>query len=101
MADMALQRRLLGQQDSRGPVGMLSRGANVYGGASMAAHSGGGPQFGRPPSAISQEQNVQPNLSFQGAMTPDQLGMPLNMNPKPINLLGAMQRRLTGGQGGL
>lgn len=45
----AIQRRLTGQPDARGPAGIMSRGSNVYNGGSSAAHSGGGPQFGRPP----------------------------------------------------
>jgi len=36
------------QQDARGPVGILSRGANIYNSGSNAAHMGGGPQYGRP-----------------------------------------------------
>lgn len=44
----AAQRRLLGQKDPRGPVGMFGRGKNIYAGGSTAAHSGGGYQFGRP-----------------------------------------------------
>lgn len=39
---------LPGVKDSRGPVGIFSRGKNVYNGSSKAAHSGGGVQFGRP-----------------------------------------------------
>jgi len=35
-------------QDARGPVGILSRGKNIYNHGSNAAHMGGGPQFGRP-----------------------------------------------------
>lgn len=42
------QRELLGIQDARGPVGILSRGKPIYRGGSNAAHMGGGPQFGRP-----------------------------------------------------
>lgn len=44
----ALHRRLLGQKDPRGPVGMFSRGKNIYAGGSHKAHQGGGTQFGRP-----------------------------------------------------
>jgi len=44
----ALERRMTGQGDSRGPSGILSRGSNIYNGGSPSAHSGGGPQFGRP-----------------------------------------------------
>lgn len=34
--------------DPRGKQGIYSRGMNVYNGGSNSAHSGGGPQFGRP-----------------------------------------------------
>lgn len=44
----AIERRLTGVQDSRGPVGIAARGANIYRGGSSAAHSGGGAQYGRP-----------------------------------------------------
>jgi hypothetical protein len=48
---------LQGIQDQRGPVGILSRGANVYGaGGSMAAQKGGGPQYGRPPGTAVQRR---------------------------------------------
>ena len=109
MADMALQRRLLGQRDSRGMTGMLSRGANVYNGASMSAQSGGGPQFGRPRTnfpQISSSQNVQPNLqnSLQSndgqSGTGQEMFIPQNLNPQPVNLLAAMQRRLLGSANG-
>lgn len=45
-------RRLSGEQDSRGPKGIFSRGKNVYNGGTGAAHSGGGPQFGRPRKSV-------------------------------------------------
>lgn len=98
MVDTSLQKKLLGQQDSRGPVGILSRGANVYNGASMAAHSGGGSQFGRPPSVGTQQQNVQPNL--RAIMQQGSESGIMDMNPKPVNLLGAIQRRLLGNKAG-
>ncbi len=44
----ALVRRLQGIQDSRGKVGIYSRGKNIYKGGSSSAHKGGGVQFGRP-----------------------------------------------------
>jgi hypothetical protein len=44
----AIQRRLRGIHEPAGMVGILGRGRNVYGGGSNVAHSGGGPQFGRP-----------------------------------------------------
>lgn len=99
MADAALQRRLFGQQDSRGPVGMMARGANVYNGASLAAHSGGGSQFGRPRTnplqSQGQEGDIQPNLRMEdsGGLT--------DLNPQPINLLGAIQRRLSRSSSGI
>lgn len=40
--------KLLGERDSRGMQGIFARGSNVYNGGTSAAHSGGGPQFGRP-----------------------------------------------------
>jgi len=40
-------KKLQGIKDSRGSVGMLSRGKNMYPGGN-AAQQGGGPQFGRP-----------------------------------------------------
>ena len=47
--------KLQGLKDSRGPVGILSRGKNIYNGGSGAAHSGGGPQFGRPANGSMQQ----------------------------------------------
>lgn len=47
--DPQLLKKLMGFQDSRGPVGMYSRGTNVYNGTTNSAHIGGGAQFGRPP----------------------------------------------------
>lgn len=43
-----LAKRLSGIKDSRSTQGIVSRGANIYKGASMSAHKGGGSQFGRP-----------------------------------------------------
>ena len=43
-----LVRRLSGVKDSRGKIGIFSRGANIYNGGSKAAHKGGGVQYGRP-----------------------------------------------------
>jgi hypothetical protein len=40
---------LQGLKDSRGPQGIMSRGANIYNGASLAAQRGGGLQYGRYP----------------------------------------------------
>lgn len=48
MADAAMQRRLMGQKDSRSTQGIISRGANVYKGGTSAARTGGGPNIGRP-----------------------------------------------------
>lgn len=41
-------KKMAGEKDSRGPIGIFARGKNVYKGGSQAAHSGGGIQFGRP-----------------------------------------------------
>lgn len=48
---------LRGIKDSRGPIGILSRGKNIYNGGSTAAHSGGGPQFGRPANGSMQQHD--------------------------------------------
>jgi hypothetical protein len=42
------EKLLRGVPDSRSTQGIMSRGNNVYNGASLAAHKGGGVQFGRP-----------------------------------------------------
>lgn len=44
----AAERRMLGLKDPRSTAGIFSRGKNVYGAASHAAHRGGGQQFGPP-----------------------------------------------------
>lgn len=44
----AVRRRLAGVRDSRGMSGIMGRGKNIYANGTYAAHSGGGPQFGRP-----------------------------------------------------
>lgn len=72
----AVQRRMTGQQDSRSTPGMLSRGSNVYNGGSPNAQSGGGPQFGRPPSS----PPAPPGLG--GGMPPGMGG------PMPPNAMG-------------
>lgn len=105
MADAALQRRLLGVNDPRGPQGIMSRGANVYNGGSPSAHSGGGPQFGRP-----RTNPLDPNLAnpggsildvMQQAASANQDGAPVNMDPLPVNpMQAAIQRRLQGSQSG-
>jgi hypothetical protein len=46
---MDLQKRLMGMKDPRGLEGIFSRGKNVYNSASSSAQSGGGQQYGRPP----------------------------------------------------
>lgn len=52
----ALERRFRGLRDPRGSSGIMSRGKNIYANGTFAAHSGGGPQFGRP--VGSGDQNV-------------------------------------------
>ena len=44
----AVRRRLQGMKDPRSKTGIMSRGLNVYANGTYAAHTGGGPQFGRP-----------------------------------------------------
>lgn len=77
-----LLQSLSGEKDSRGIQGIFSRGKNVYHGGIGAAHSGGGPQFGRPSKpAVRKPAVTQP---VQGD------------NP----YMAAIRRRLMGGQRG-
>lgn len=48
-------KRMQGLKDSRGPVGMLARGKNMYPGGNNAHSGPGGPDMGRPPTAVSPE----------------------------------------------
>jgi len=68
----SLLEKLQGFKDSRGPVGQLSRGNNVYNGASSAAQSGGGMQFGRPPEQTQQRPAAAVIPSDQRAQQPEQ-----------------------------
>lgn len=83
---MPLGRRLAGELDSRSRQAIFSRGKNVYNGGTSAAHSGGGPQFGRPRKSVS--SGVVP-----GNPTPQ--GQP-GMSP----YMAAIRRRLMRGQRG-
>lgn len=76
--------RLNGIQDSRGPKGILSRGKNVYNGGTSAAHSGGGPQFGRPRKPVFSNRG-----NMQGAVQP-----PGETEQNPAMM--AIRRRLLG-----
>lgn len=79
----AVQRRMTGQGDSRGPSGILSRGTNVYNGGSPAAHSGGGPQFGRPPTPPGLGGNMPPGLGGPIPGAPPGDGGPMGGAPGP------------------
>lgn len=80
ISNSALERRMTGQGDPRGAPGIMSRGANVYGGGSMSAHSGGGPQFGRP-------EEGPPGLG--GAMPPGMGGEIPGAPAAPMDPAGA------------
>jgi len=80
----AIERRL-GMQDSRGPQGIMSRGANVYNGGTPQAQSGGGPQFGRPSNQSGQAPQaggedagaLSPSLTtLLGSLPPQAAGPP-------------------------
>lgn len=47
--------KLQGMKDSRGPVGMMARGKNMYPAGNNAQSGPGGPDMGRPPTAVSPE----------------------------------------------
>lgn len=80
---MDIRQLIMGQKDSRGMIGKLARGANIYNGTSNAAHKGGGQQFGRPP----KKQKNTPGLT-----TP---------TPSPQTVpMAAIKRRMTRGTRG-
>lgn len=78
-SESAIKRRMTGQPDSRGPQGMMARGSNVYRGGAPNAHSGGGPQFGRPPVGSPNGGGMMPPPGNSGA--PPAGGMPPGMGP--------------------
>lgn len=77
--------------DPRGLEGILARGSNVYNGAGNAAHSGGGPQFGRPPT--------------DGPMRPPSAPSPVDMpgmaQPSGLAQIGAQPPGMMPGMEGL
>lgn len=79
MNQAAIQRRL-GIQDPRGFGGIFSAGAPVYNGGSPSAHSGGGPQFGRPP------ENPMAGGMNQGGISPGSM----QAGPDMTTLLGSI-----------
>ncbi len=84
---MPLSTNLTGQRDARGMQGIFSRGKAVYNGGTSAAHSGGGPQFGRP------RKPVSPGAKAGGAAPQVVEG---NNNP----YMAAIRRRLMRGPSG-
>lgn len=77
---------LQGQKDSKGIVGTLARGKNMYPGGN-AAQSGGGPQMGAP---SSQPQNPMMEAQLR-ALKQQQAGMQANAGataPNPMQQMG-------------
>jgi hypothetical protein len=64
-------KRMQGLKDSRGPVGELARGKNMYPAGNNAQSGPGGPDMGRPPTAVS-PQAVQAVMAQTGGAPPPQ-----------------------------
>ena len=89
MAEVA--KRMQGLKDSRGTVGIMARGKNMYPGGNAAQSGPGGPDMGRPPTAVPPQaaaavQNLTqakpvgpPGLPAQAQA--GQQAMPQQMNP--------------------
>ncbi len=91
-----VMKRLQGMKDSRSTVGELARGKNMYPGGNAAQSGPGGPDMGRPPTAVPaaaaqavmQRTGAQPGLPPQ-AQAANQ-AMPQQMNPN----LQALQNKV-------
>ncbi len=99
----AIQKRLTGIQDSRGPVGIAARGANIYRGGSHAAHSGGGPQYGRPRTNFTKPQTgsqlVGPNsilINMRNKLKQNVQKQQEKVEVQKAPTKGAIQRKLGG-----
>lgn len=99
----AIERRL-GIQDPRSTQGIMAAGAPVYRGGLGNAHSGGGPQFGRPPVAgtngmqpeaegIPQGQSDATLTTLMGSFPNSAVSQPTGLDPAKLNLLLARIRQ--------
>jgi len=82
----AVMKMLQGLKDSRGPVGMLARGKNMYPAGNNAQSGPGGPDMGRPPTAVS-PQAVQAVMQQTGGAPPQAAPQPM-----PQQLQGLQQK---------
>jgi len=87
-----VMKRLQGIKDARGKIGELARGKNMYPGGSQA-RTGGGPDIGRPPTAIPAEaaQAIR-NLHAAQQGTQMQQAQPA-VNPQVQDLQRSLQDR--------
>jgi hypothetical protein len=100
-------KRMQGLKDSRGPVGMLARGKNMYPAGNNAQSGPGGPDMGRPPTAVPPEA-VQAVMQQTGHVAPPQITTPPQISPQGQNtafsnlarsaMQAAAQRKLQRGQ---
>lgn len=84
-------KRMQGLKDSRGPVGMLARGKNMYPAGNNAQSGPGGPDMGRPPDPGLANRAVGPE-ALQAVMA--QTGgapQPQAPQPMPQSLQGIQQ----------
>ncbi len=79
-AEEDVLKRLQGIKDSRGLVGEMARGKNMYPGGNNAHSGPGGPEMGRPPTAISPDA-VQAVMQQTGHAAPPQVTSPPQVMP--------------------
>lgn len=72
--------KLQGIKDSRGSVGIMARGKNMYPAGNNAQSGPGGPDMGRPPTAVSPEA-VQAVMQQTGQVAP---AAPAATTPTPV-----------------
>lgn len=75
-------KRMQGLKDSRGPVGMLARGKNMYPAGNNAQSGPGGPDMGRPPDPGLANRAVGPE-ALQAVMAQTG-GVPQPQVPQPM-----------------
>jgi hypothetical protein len=92
-------KKLQGIKDSRGPVGQLARGNNMYPGGN-AARTGGGPDIGRPPEAANAQGAIQETMQRmqQGNMPNANAAAPAQANAQqrmaPPAMKGSLATKL-------
>lgn len=86
-------KRMQGLKDSRGPVGIMARGKNMYPAGNNAQSGPGGPDMGRPPTAVPPEA-VQAVMQQTGGAPPQAPQAPMPQQLQGIQQ-GLQQQQVT------